>query len=146
MLNRICLQGRLAREPEIKITASGVKICSLAVACQRDFKRADGSYETDFIDCVAWRGTAEFISGHFHKGDMIILDGRLQVENYENAKGEKRTRYTVSVDSVNFGGGSVSTAQQSTEPAQTVEESTASDDQVLPFEIGGDDQGVPFEI
>lgn len=141
MLNRICLQGRLTHEPEGKLTSNQTQYCNFRIACQRDFKRADGGYDTDFIDCVAWRQSAVFIVTHFHKGDLIIIDGKLQVDNYTDSEGKNRSKYQVAVDSVNFGG--VNTTQrQNTEPApeeitedpEDTSEFTASSE--LPFEVG----------
>ena len=80
MLNHIVAMGRLTRDPELRQTTSGVNVCSFTIACGRDFKTKDGKEaETDFIDCVAWRTTAEFVSWYLAKGRMAIVSGRLQV-------------------------------------------------------------------
>ena len=148
MLNRVCLQGRFTHEPEIRLTSSQTQYCGFRLAVQRDFKNADGSYGVDFIDCVAWRNTAAFIVNHFHKGSMIVLDGRLQVDSFTNKNGENRTMVTVQVDNVNFGGDAgkgSTTPQQNTEPAPTEAEDpqdTAADT------VPGDEpkEELPFEI
>lgn len=137
MLNRVCLQGRFTHEPEGRLTSNQTKYCGFRIAVQRDFKKQDGTYDTDFIDCVAWRNTAAFIVGHFHKGDMIVLDGRLQVENFQDKDGNKRSRVTVQVDGVNFGGDAArsTTTQQNTEPAPEERSEDTTEDSGLPFEV-----------
>ena len=79
MLNKIVVMGRLTRDPELRRTQSGLSVTSFSVACDRDFKAQDGSRETDFIDCVAWRNTAEFVCKYFAKGRMAVVEGRLPV-------------------------------------------------------------------
>ena len=81
MLNRITVMGRLVRDPELRHTQSGIPVCSITIACDRDYKDADGSKSTDFIDIVAWRNTAEFISKYLSKGRMAVIDGRLQLRD-----------------------------------------------------------------
>lgn len=79
MLNHIIIMGRMVRDPELRSTQSGTSVCSFTLACDRDFKSKDGGdKETDFIDCVAWRSTAEFVSKYFTKGRMMAVEGRLQ--------------------------------------------------------------------
>ena len=79
-MNKAVLVGRLTREPELKTTGSGTSVCSFTLAVQRRFKNAEGEYEADFINCVAWRGTAEFIYKHFGKGSQIGITGSIQTE------------------------------------------------------------------
>ena len=81
MLNHIALMGRLARDPELRHTQSGLPVTSFSIACERDFKDANGEKVTDFIDIVAWRSTAEFVSKYFTKGRMAVVDGRLQLRD-----------------------------------------------------------------
>lgn len=80
MLNNITVMGRLTRDPELR-TAGETQVCSFSVACDRDYKNASGEKETDFIDVVAWRATAEFVSKYFTKGRMAVVDGRLQIRD-----------------------------------------------------------------
>lgn len=103
MLNKIMLQGRLTDTPELKNTPSGVSVTSFSLAVERDFAQ-NGKKETDFINCVAWRNTAEFICKYFEKGRMLIACGSLQTRSYKAQDGTKRNVWEVVVDSVNFGG------------------------------------------
>ena len=101
MLNKIVLMGRLTADPELKRTNSGTAVTSFSIAVDRDFKSRNGEKETDFVNCVAWRGTAEFISKHFHKGSMAVVAGSLQSHQYEK-NGDKRTAWEVLVESIYF--------------------------------------------
>lgn len=103
MLNKVIAMGRLAADAELKSTGSGVSVCSFSIACDRDFKAQDGTRETDWLDCVAWRGTAEFISKYFSKGRMIVVDGRLQTRTYEDKQGNKRKATELVVENAYFG-------------------------------------------
>ncbi len=104
MLNQIVLQGRLCGDPEMKKTQSGVSVISINVACDDDYTAKDGSRHTDFITVVAWRGTADFICKWFHKGDMILVSGRLVSRNWTDKNGGKRTSWEINANSVNFCG------------------------------------------
>lgn len=95
--------GRLVRDPECRVTGSGVTCCSFTVAVDRDFTPKGQDKETDFIDCVAWRSTAEFIVKHFQKGMMIVLSGRLQQRRWQDKEGNKRVTAEVVAGSVYFG-------------------------------------------
>ena len=92
MLNNIILQGRLTRDPEMKATATGISLVTFALACERDYKITSGEGSTDFFDVVAWRGTADFIQRNFHKGQMVIVNGRLQTRQWTAEDGSKRAR------------------------------------------------------
>ena len=100
MLNRICIMGRFTADPELKQTSGG-NVTNFSLAVERDFKTKDGEKITDFIPCVAWNGTAEFISKFFQKGSMAVVSGYLQSSRYEK-DGEKRTAWSVHVDKVYF--------------------------------------------
>ena len=102
MLNKIILMGRLAREPELKRTASGTEVTSFSLAVDRDFKSQSGEKETDWIDCVAWRGTAETVCKYFTKGRMMIVVGRLQIRDWTDKDGGKRRSAEVVADNVYF--------------------------------------------
>lgn len=104
MLNHITIMGRLTRDPELRRTGSGIAVASFTVAVDRDFGGRDGGErETDFIDCVAWRQTGEFVSKYFTKGSMIVVSGRLQIRNWTDKEGNKRRSAEVVADNVYFG-------------------------------------------
>ena len=103
MLNRIVLMGRLTRDPELRRTQSGTAVTSFTIACDRDFKAQSGEKETDFIDIVAWRGTAEFVSKYFAKGRMAVVEGRLQIRDWTDNNGGKRRSAEVVADNIYFG-------------------------------------------
>ena len=103
MLHKIFLMGRLTRDPELKRTQSGTAVTSFSLAVDRDFKSQSGEQETDFIDVVAWRNTAEFVSKHFTKGRMAVVEGRLQIRDYTDRDGNKRRAAEVIADNVYFG-------------------------------------------
>ncbi len=104
MLNHIVIMGRLTRDPELRRTGSGIAVASFTVAVDRDFgNRDNGERETDFIDCVAWRQTGEFVSKYFTKGRMAVVSGRLQIRNWTDKDGNKRRSAEVVADNVYFG-------------------------------------------
>ena len=104
MLNHIVIMGRLTRDPELRRTGSGVAVTSFSLAVDRDFgNRESGEKETDFIDCVAWRQTGEFVSKYFTKGRMAVVSGRLQIRNWTDKEGNKRRTAEVVADNVYFG-------------------------------------------
>ena len=104
MLNHITIMGRLTRDPELRRTGSGVAVASFTVAVDRDFGGRDGGEkETDFIDCVAWRQTGEFVSKYFAKGSMIVVSGRLQIRPWTDKDGNKRRTAEVVADNCYFG-------------------------------------------
>ena len=106
MLNHITIMGRLTRDPELRRTGSGIAVASFTVAVDRDFGGRDGGEkETDFIDCVAWRQTGEFVSKYFTKGSMIVVSGRLQIRGWTDKDGNKRRTAEVVADNVYFGEG-----------------------------------------
>ena len=104
MLNHITLMGRLVRDPELRRTGSGVAVASFRIAVDRDYSPKDGGErKADFIDCVAWRQTGEFISKYFAKGRMIVVDGRLEMRDWTDKEGNKRISAEVIVDNAYFG-------------------------------------------
>ena len=103
MLNKIILMGRLTRDPELRRTNSGTPVASFTIAVDRDFKSQDGEKETDFIDIVVWRSTAEFVSKYFAKGRMAVVEGRLQIRDWNAQDGTKRRTAEVVADNVYFG-------------------------------------------
>ena len=90
MLNKIIIMGRLTRDPELRHTQSGTAVASFSLAVDRDFKSQNGEKETDFIDVVAWRNSAEFVSRYFTKGRMAVVEGRLQIYPWQDRDGNKR--------------------------------------------------------
>ena len=104
MLNRIDIMGRLTRDPELRHTQSQTPVASFTLAVDRDFGNRDGGErQTDFIDCVAWRQTAEFVSKYFTKGSMAVVSGRLQIRDWTDRDGGKRRSAEVVVDNIYFG-------------------------------------------
>lgn len=103
MLNRIIIMGRLTRDPELRHTQSGTAVASFSLAVDRDFKSQNGEKETDFIDVVAWRNSAEFVSRYFAKGRMAVVEGRLQIRPWQDRDGNKRRSAEVVADNVYFG-------------------------------------------
>ena len=103
MLNHIVLMGRLTRDVELRTTQSGVSVASFTLACDRDFGGRDGEKETDFIDCVAWRSTADFAAKYFSKGRMAVVSGRLQIRPWTDKEGNKRYSTEIVVDNMYFG-------------------------------------------
>ena len=135
MINNIVLTGRLTTQPELKTTTNGISVLSFSIAVERNYS-SGGERQTDFINCVAYRGTAEFISRYFSKGEMIALTGSLQMRKYETQQGEKRTVYEVVINEVSFCG-SKSTGSTSEETAPDFEEVNTKD------ELSGEDD-LPF--
>ena len=103
MLNKIIVMGRLTKDVEVRHTQSGNAVASFTIACDRDFKGKNGEKETDWLDVVAWRNTAEFVSKYFSKGRMAVVEGRLQTRTYEDNNGNKRKVSEIVADNVYFG-------------------------------------------
>ena len=147
MLNQISVQGRLARDPELRRTNSGKAVTSFTLVCDRDFKNQQtGEKEVDFIECVAWGGTAEMVAKYFYKGRMVVATGRLQLRDWTDKNGQKRRTAEILVNSVYFCGskengsqansgadnGYSTPAYQSPAPAANFAE-LEDDDAQLPF-------------
>lgn len=130
MLNRVCIQGRLTKEPEVKNTSNQTAYANFTLACDRPYKNDQGKFEADFINCTAWRQTALFIGQYFNKGDQIVVSGRLQTRSYEDNSGSKVKVTEVVVDEASFCGGNkpASKPQDQTPPP-------APSDEPLPFDI-----------
>ena len=140
MLNKIVLMGRMTADPELKRTNGGTSVTSFTIAVDRDFKSRNGEKETDFVNCVAWRGTAEFISKHFHKGSMAFVAGSLQSRQYDK-NGEKRTVWEVLVDNI------YSADSKKSDSSQQQNENFASLNNKMNeefSEIGEEDGELPF--
>lgn len=137
MLNKVILMGRITADPELKKTPTGTSVVSFSLAVERKYSK-DGNRETDFINCVAWRTTAEFVARYFTKGNMIALVGELQQRSYQTQQGEKRTVYEVVASDVSFCESKRSEGQPAPEypafsnsPDSSFEE--ISTEEVLPF-------------
>ena len=102
MLNKVVIMGRFTKDPELRRTGSGTAVTSFSLACDRDFKSRSGDKETDFIEVVAWKNTAEFVSKYFSKGRMAVVEGRLQIRDWTDKAGSKRTTAEVVADNVYF--------------------------------------------
>lgn len=130
MLNKIIIMGRLTRDPEMRHTQNGTAVASLTLACDRDFKPKNGEKETDFIDVVVWGKTAEFAANYFTKGRMAIVEGRLQVRNWQDKDGNKRKTSEVVADRMYFGD---SKQEDKKQPAPADDFFEIEDDGDLPF-------------
>ena len=156
MLNHIVIMGRLVADPELRTTPGGVAVATVRLAVDRDFKnKQTGEKETDFINVVAWRQTAEFVSRYFTKGRMAVVEGRLQIRPYTDRDGNKRTAAEVVAENFYFGdsrrdgegGGSYAPSSYSSAPAQPSSQYAApgaDDDQFSELVDDDDDGDLPF--
>lgn len=148
MINMVTLMGRMTYEPELRTTPSGVSVLRFQVACDRNYQKDTQKRQADFIDCVAWRQTAEFISRYFHKGSMIAVEGTIQTSNYTDKDGNKRKQIEVVANNVSFCGGKSENGSQGTQGAQN-EQYTQGGMGISPDtsdfeEIVDDDDDLPF--
>ena len=138
MLNHITAAGRLTKDPELRRTQNGVAVASFTIACDRDIKDASGNKQTDFIDCVAWRNTAEFVDKYFTRGRMVIVSGRLQMREWTDKSGAKRKNAEILAENVYFADSKRAVENteknETKEAAQTVDfDQVEIDDDELPF-------------
>lgn len=140
MINCAILMGRLTANPELRTTQSGTSVTSFTVAVDRDYVRQGEERQTDFINVVAWRQTAEFVERYFRKGSMIAVQGSIQTRNYEDKHGNKRTAVEVIADKVSFCGSKAESGNSTPENAQV----TASDFIPINTNDSGEDDGLPF--
>ena len=129
-MNKVILMGRITKDPELKHTPQGVSVCSFSIAVNRRFAK-EGQQNADFINCIAWRNTAEFITKYFHKGSMIAVVGSIQTRTWEDANGKKQYATEVSVDEAYFTG-----SKENSSPAAMQDgfsEFQSTDDVKLPF-------------
>lgn len=129
MTNVSVLMGRLTKDPELRTTENGYSVCRFSIAVDRNYKK-DGEYETDFINLVAWRSTAEFVAKYFKKGDMISIVGKIQTRNYEDRNGHKQTAFEVVIDEASFCGNKQYSQEEKT--AEKTAETILEQDE-LPF-------------
>ena len=132
MLNQVILQGNMCKDAEDKLLNSGKAITTFTIASQKNYKNANGNYETNFIECVCFGKTAEFIHKYFPKGTSIVVVGELQTKTYEGNDGKKHKVYTVSVNSAYFCG---SPKPKNDSPANDNENYNDNDPSDMPFEI-----------
>ncbi len=132
MLNQITIMGRLTKDPELRMTQSQKQVTSFTVACERDYAPSGEKRETDFIDVVAWAGTAEFVSKWFRKGSMAVVSGRLQSRDWTDRDNNKRRSWEILADRVYFGEAKAKEAAAVDVPGPQFEEEPGSDGQ-LPF-------------
>ena len=144
MLNKIFIMGRLTRDPELRRTQSGTPVTSFSLAVDRDFKSQSGEKETDFIDVVAWRQTAEFVARYFTKGRMAVVEGRLQIRDWQDRDGNKRRSAEINADNVYFGDSRPAQVEGSSGPgeADAFKDFPPLDD--FPSAAGSPDKELPF--
>lgn len=129
-INTAVIMGRLTADPELKTTASGLSVLSFSVAVERNYQKEGEEKAVDFINVVAWRKTAEFVSKYFHKGSMIAVEGSIQTRKYEDKDGNKRTAFEILANTVSFCG-----KESSVTPAESTPftDTDTADDEGLPF-------------
>lgn len=135
MLNKIIVMGRLTRDPERKNTASGISAAAFTLACDRNYAPQGGERETDFIDCIAWRGTADFVLKHFAKGRMLAVEGRLQINTWTADDGSKRKNPQIVAETVYFADSKPKQGDADDSAFTTAADAdfTAVNDEELPF-------------
>ena len=144
MLNHIVLMGRLTRDPELRRTGSGVAVASFTLAVDRDYAAQGAEKETDFVDIVAWRNTAEFVSKYFTKGRMAVVTGRLQIRNWQDKEGNKRRSSEVVADSIYFGDSKKDSETSDNASAPTTGYATAPSQNSDFANVGEEDGELPF--
>ena len=148
-MNKVILNGRITSDPEVKTTQSGTSVVQFTVAVDRNYAGKDGEKKSDFIRCVAWRGTADFIGKYFKKGKPIVLDGTLQTRQYTDKYGNKREATEVLVENVEFtisdrtdnGGAAPAAKPKAAASAEPAPAATTPDDE---FDVTDDDDDLPF--
>ncbi len=139
-INRTVLMGRLTYEPELRVTPSGLSVCQFQIAVDRNYSSKDEERKADFIDCVAWRKKAEFLSKYFRKGSMIALTGAIQTENFNDKNGNKRKSVEILVNDISFCGGKSEGSNQNIKPKVDIGVPADASD----FEEIIDDDDLPF--
>lgn len=148
MLNVVAIMGRLTADPELRHTPNNVPVCSFTVACNRSYVKQGGDRETDFINVVAWRGTAEFVNKYFKKGQLVAVNGSIQTRNYVDKNGNNRTAFEILADNVHFceskggaGGATFQMGNDAPSPSQTLNFESGS---LGDFEEIATDDDLPF--
>lgn len=140
MLNIIAIMGRIVNDVELRKTPNGVSTTTFTIACDRNFVKSGEERVSDFIDIVAWRGTAEFVAKYFAKGELIAINGSLQTRSYEDKNGNKRKVYEIIADNVSFAGSKGSKETKASENKTPAYASGAPDD----FAVIDDSESLPF--
>ncbi|MDO5448428.1 MAG: single-stranded DNA-binding protein [Clostridia bacterium] len=147
MLNCAVIMGRLTADPELRTTTSGISVTSFSVAVDRSYVRPGEERQTDFINVVAWRQTAEFVTRYFHKGSMIAVQGSIQTRNYEDKSGAKRTAVEIVADNVSFCGSKNETGTgsfQAAAPAADMPAPSFSTASATDFQAADMEDELPF--
>lgn len=150
MLNHIVIMGRLTRDPELRYTQSQTAVASFRLAVERDYAGQGQERQTDFIDCVAWRGTGEFVSKYFQKGSMAVVSGRLQLREWTDRDNNRRTTAEIVAENVYFGeskrdqGSGQRSYQTTGAPAQSASAAGSSQTSSAFTELDDDDGEIPF--
>lgn len=144
MINSAVIMGRLTFEPELRITPQGVSVMQLQVACERNYTPKGEERKTDFIDCTAWRQTAEFISKYFRKGDMIAVEGCIETNSFTDKQGNKRKSVGITVSNVSFCGGKSESRNNGNSNSRPSIDIGVSADNSDFEEIVDDDDDLPF--
>ena len=145
MLNTSIIMGRLTTDPELRTTTSGVSVTRFTVAVERNYKGQNDEKKTDFIECVAWRGLADFITRFFKKGQMIALQGSIQTDTYTDKDGIKRKKWELYVEQVSFCGSKEDANNKPLPNVQQNNEQPAPSEDPQGFPFGADDyDGFPF--
>jgi single-strand DNA-binding protein len=144
MLNHIAIMGRLTRDPELRRTGSNVAVTNFTIAVDRDYSGPNKEKKTDFIDCVAWRQTGEFVSKYFHKGSMIAVSGRLEIRDWTDKDGNKRKAAEINVENAYFGSSKSESGTGSySAPANTGGYQSEAERMVMDAMYGNGGYGVP---
>lgn len=148
MLNCAVIMGRLTADPELRTTGSGISVTSFSVAVDRNYQKAGQERQTDFINVVAWRQTAEFVTRYFRKGQMIAVQGSIQTRNYEDRNGNKRTAVEIVADNVSFCGSKAETgaAPSGYEAPQPAAPAAPTEPQAQSFSTAGADDFSSVEM
>jgi single-strand DNA-binding protein len=157
MLNIVGIMGKLVADPELRTTTQGHSVCSFRIACDRSYVQQGQQRQADFIDIVAWRQQADFVSKYFQKGSMIAIDGRLQTRNYQDKNGNSRTAVEVVANNISFAGSKRQDAQRApsyeqqtknhvpqAKAAQNVPQPTYTQGSMDDFAVINDDDDLPF--
>lgn len=139
MLNCAILMGRMVADPELRTTPSGVSVTTFRIAVDRAYQKPNEERQADFLDVVCWRGTADFVCSHFHKGSMIAVQGSIQSRNYEDKQGNKRTAIEIVADNVSFCGSKSESTAPAANNLPAFQNASQGD-----FESIEDDDDVPF--
>lgn len=146
MLNKVILMGRLTSDPELRHTQSNIPVASFALAVDRGYKKDNDAVNTDFINIVAWRGTAEFVSKWFTKGQLVAVSGRLQVRSYKDKDGNNRTATEVVADEAFFAESKRNNTEGTYDTGKADFAENTANETLFEGEVVGDDEPLPWEV